>query len=203
MELLFIYQRNFKTFYNELTVLLFVDRSEWWLVVDRYVKLMLMLGDSAADWDEDRGVTLVRWEEVRPGPPSHQSPPPSPSSRADTDHPGWLLVTSVQEHSDKTNTGLSGQHCLGKKSLWKKKKNIIILIFLSCTVVAWHLFDIPSGVPWSMNWISTFQWISWKVSLWIFLNIWVGSSSQKTDRRSNLSSKVNSPREEFPRSHHS
>ena len=29
MELLFIYQRNFKTFYNELTVLLFVDRSEW------------------------------------------------------------------------------------------------------------------------------------------------------------------------------
>ena len=138
-----------------------------------------MLGDSAADWDEDRGVTLVRWEvgptsTSSPDPPSSllPPPPPPPPSLADTDHPCWLLVISVEEHNDRINTWLTGHNCLGKKSLWNFAKYFNSnLLKLQCSSVA--LFDIPEGVPWSMNWISTFQWISWKVFLWIFLNFCV------------------------------
>ena len=69
---------------------------------DWFLKSMLMLGDSAADWDEDRGVTLVRREEVGPtssspgGPPSSLLPPlPATSTSLPGRYGSSLLASCV------------------------------------------------------------------------------------------------------------
>ena len=141
---------------------------------------MLMLGDSAADWDEDRGVTLVRREEVGPtssspgGPPSsHYSPPPPPPSLADTDHPCWLRMSSVEEHNDKINTWLSGQNCLGKKSFWNRAEYLIGKLQCNRVASIWYSWRHPLihelNLDFPVDFLKSFSLDFPKFSCWKFI----------------------------------
>ena len=163
---------------------------------------MLMWRDSAADWDEDWGVTLVRWEgggTDLSSPPSFQHQPPPPLSLADTDHPPWLLVFSAEEHNDKINTGLSGENCLGKKSFWNRAEYLIGKLQCNRVASIWYSWRHPLihelNLDFPVDFLKSFSLDFPKFLSWKFIT--------KDLSRSNLSSKVNSPQERFLQCHHS